>query len=295
MPTPLFQLACTAVLAFAYAFLFAKTPREKRRALAIEAVLIAVTSWLGEETSILRYRFYAYPDTWWLKLDEVPLLVVAIWPMVVLSSRQIVDTLFPTLITRPLARAAVVGLAVVIDASLVETIAVASDLWHWVEGGYLGAPLIGLIGWGANAFAITLATTWPPLATTLNGPLSRLPRPLGCALTPLVATAITHLVLVVAWWVFFRHVLRDTLPSWTLAVTLTLAIGGTLALYRRAPRIPLTLAIPRIAATSVFVALLAFHIPSHVASDPHAAALPLLVGHFAAIALPYLALMAWSA
>jgi len=290
MPTPIFQLACTAVLAFAYAFLFAKTPREKRRALAIEALLIACASWLGEETSILRYRFYAYPDTWWLKLDEVPLLVVAIWPMVVLSSRQIIDTLFPTLVTRPLARALVVGLAVIVDASLVETIAVASDLWHWVEGGYLGAPLIGLIGWGANAFAITLAMTWPPL----RDPLSRLPRLMSHALTPLVATALTHLVLVVAWWVFFRHALRDTLPTWTLAVTLTLSVAGTLALLRRAPRIPLTLAIPRIAATSVFVALLAFHIPSQVASDPHAAALPLLVGHFAAIALPYLTLMAWS-
>lgn len=267
MPSPLFQAACIAVLAFAYGWLLVAEPdRARRRALVIQILVIAVAAWAAEETSILRYRFYGYPDTWWLKLDEMPLLVAFIWPMVIISSRQLVDVLFPGL--GPARKALAVGVAVVIDASLVETIAVASGLWSWVEGGYLGAPLIGLVGWGAFAASMTYSLAHPKIPLWL---------------TPLTALAGTHLILVVTWWALFRHVLRDELPSWTAFIGVALLIGLAAWLrFRPAGRgrkIPLTLAVPRVAATSVFVVLLFLNASLYLAL------------HFAAVAVLYLALL----
>jgi len=266
MPSPLFQIACIAVLAFGYGWLLVTADRSKRRALVIEIFVIALSAWAAEETSILRYRFYGYPDAWWLKLDEMPLLVAFIWPMVILSSRSLVDVLFPGL--GPAKKALAVGVAVVIDASLVETIAVASGLWSWVEGGYLGAPLIGLVGWGAFAAAMTWSLAHPKVPLWLS---------------PLTALAGTHLILVVTWWAFFRHVLRGELPTWAsfIGVAALVALAAWLRFRPLGPtrRVPLTLAVPRVAATSVFVVLLFLN------ASPH------LVLHFAAVALLYLAVL----
>ena len=263
MPSPLFQIACIAVLAFAYGWLLhAAGDRRAMRALVVEILIIALAAWAAEETSILRYRFYSYPDTWWLKLDEMPLLVAFIWPMVILSSRSLVDVLFPGL--SPAKKAFAVGIAVVIDASLVETIAVASGLWSWVEGGYLGAPLIGLVGWGAFAAAMTWSLAHPKIPLWL---------------TPLTALAGTHLILVVTWWAFFRHFLRGELPTWVTFIGIA-AILGLAAWLRFRPgnrRIPLALAVPRVAATSVFVVLLFLNASTWLAL------------HFAAVAVLYLA------
>lgn len=267
MPSPLFQMACIAVLAFAYGWLLNAAPDARaKRALVVEILVIALSAWAAEETSILRYRFYGYPDTWWLKLDEMPLLVAFIWPMVILSSRSLVDVLFPGL--SPAKKALAVGVAVVIDASLVETIAVASGLWSWVEGGYLGAPLIGLVGWGAFAAAMTFSLAHPKIPLWL---------------TPLTSLAGTHLILVVTWWAFFRHALRGELPTWVtfIGVAAILALAAWLR-FRPAGstrKIPLTLAIPRVAATSVFVVLLFLEADLYLAL------------HFGAVAVLYLAVL----
>lgn len=254
----LFQLACLAVLAFAYGWLLWRSPDRKRTALLI--VLIAVSAWAAEDTSILRYRFYAYPDDWWLKIDEMPILVAFIWPMVILSSRALVEVLFPGL--GPWKTALAVGVAVVIDASLVETIAVAAGLWQWVEGGYLGVPVIGVLGWGAFAASMTLSLEHPKIPLWLS---------------PLTALAGTHLLLVASWWSFFRFLLRDTLPTWTTWVAVAALLGLAVALRRRGRRFPLSLAVPRVAATSVFVVLLFLHASLELAA------------HFVAVAVLYLA------
>lgn len=305
----LFQIACLVVLAFAYALLYRDTAPAERRRLTTTILLIAVTSWAAEETSILRYSFYGYPDTWWLKLDEVPLIVVLIWPLVILTADQVIRALFPGL--SRIGHAFAISLMVFIDASLVETVAVASDLWSWVEGGYLGAPLIGLIGWAAYAFSIALVLPTPipkspsrvthapdcarpsPTPSSLTARLTRRldhlaailhsPSPwLAYLVTCALSLAVTHALLVLTWWAFFRHALRDELPHYAAWIALAVSISISVIMVRRPHRIPLATAIPRAAATSVFVVLLAVY-----ADGP-----PLYV-HFAAIALPYLALISW--
>jgi hypothetical protein len=270
---PLFQLACLLVLAFAYtALIRAERAPEGRRRLLVSIALIFVGSWLAENTSIRRYGFYAYPDTWWLKLDEMPLLVSAIWPIVVLTARQVITALFPGLVG--LRRAAAVAAIVFIDASLVEAVAVATPLWAWREGGYLGVPLIGLIGWSAFAFSITLMIEQYEKQDN--------PRILQTLARPFLALGLTHLLLVVTWWVCFRHVLRGPLPETVVWYVLGLSLVGSLLLRRRPNRIAADIALPRIAATSVFFVLLALF------GDG-----PALTLHFAAVALPYLALLDW--
>lgn len=270
MSWPLFQSACLVVLAFAYAWSIAHAP-DRRRAI-IEIALVFVAAWAAEETAIVRYRFYAYPDAWWGKLDEMPLLVAAIWPMVVLSSRALVDVFFPRASTA--VRALAVGVAVVIDATLVESIAVAAGLWGWVEGGYLGVPLIGLFGWGAFAASMTFALD---RISRRSGP-----RPLVALATVLGALAGTHALLVAGWWLFFRHALRAELPSWTVGLVAAALVALGLHLRRRG-RLPIALVVPRVAATSVFVVLLVVN-----------ARLGLVV-HFAAVAVMYLTLLRWPA
>lgn len=262
MPTPLFQLACVGVLAFAYGWLLLKASAAERKTLALTIVTIAIAAWAAEETSILRYRFYGYPDAWVPKIDEMPLLVAFIWPMVIVSSRAIVEVLFPKLSV--VQKTIAVGIAVVIDATLVETVAVASGLWGWVEGGYLGAPLIGMLGWGAFAAAMTFSLEHPKIPLWL---------------TPVTALAGTHLLLVVLWWAFFRHFLRGELPPWSVYIGVAAILGLAAWLRSRGRLIPIALTIPRVAATSVFVVLLVMH-----------ASLELVL-HFASIAVLYLALL----
>lgn len=291
MHWPLFQLACVVVLAVAYTLLFRHTAAGERTRLAKMIVLIAVSAWLGEETSILRYRFYGYPESWWVKLDEVPLLVVAIWPLVILTADQVIRALFPGL--GRLAHAAAIAAMVFVDASLVETVAVASGLWSWVEGGYLGAPLIGLVGWAAYAFSIALFLPGETGGNRLERRLAQLSeRALGAGgalekvnvlIVLVVSLAVTHLILVVTWWALFRHALRHELPEFATWLVLGGSLVLTVWLRRKDGRIPLSVALPRALATSVFVVLLALYAPGW----------PLFV-HFAAIALPYLALIDWA-
>lgn len=294
MDWTLFQLACVAVLAVAYGLLTVQTPRGERARLWRLVLLIAVSAWLGEETSILRYRFYGYPDEWWLKLDEVPFLVVAIWPLVVLTADQVIRALWPGL--SRVGHAAAIAAMVFVDASLVETVAVAADLWWWVEGGYLGAPLIGLVGWAAYAFSIAL---FLPAGPGSKGSSSRLERWLSetsaralgsggapvrkvsaLIVTLVVSLAVTHALLVVCWWAFFRHALRGALPEEAAYGVLALGALGAAWLWRRGRRMPLSVAGPRALATSVFVVLLVVNADG-----------PPLYLHFLAVALPYLAIL----
>lgn len=297
MDWTLFQLACVAVLAVAYGLMTVQTPRGERGRLWKLVFVIAVTAWLGEETSILRYRFYGYPDDWWLKLDEVPFLVVAIWPLVVLTADQVIRALFPGL--GRVAHAAAIAAMVFVDASLVETVAVAADLWFWVEGGYLGAPLIGLVGWAAYAFSIALFL--PSSGASDGSKLSRSrvevwlgrisARTLGLGggpgekvsaliVTLLVSLAVTHALLVFCWWALFRHALRGELPEEAAYGVLVLGAVVAVWLWRRGQRMPLAVAGPRALATSVFVVLLVANADG-----------PPLYLHFLAVALPYLAIL----
>ena len=266
MDWSIFQLGCLAVLAIAYVWLIVDAGRGRpdarraRRDLVVSMVIIAVTAWVGEETSILLYRHYHYPDEWWLQLHQMPLIVTLIWPIVVLSSRALIERLFPGL--GPLGKALAVGLAIIVDGTLIETIAVNAGLWVWVDGGYLGAPLVAIFSWGAFSAPMVFALEHPRIPTWAR---------------PLVALAGTHALILAGWWIFFRHTLRDDLPHWTVAIQVAAMLALAIWLRRRGRRIGFDIAGPRLIAITVFVALLVAH------------ASTALVVNFAAVTVPYLA------
>lgn len=273
MDFDLFQGACVAILAIAYTI--AGRAAADRRRFAFDVALLVVAAWVGEQTCISRYRFYAYADGWWLRLGDVPALIPLIWPMVILSARDVVGRLAPN--ATPWLRAGLVAAAVVVDASLMEVIAVAAGLWAWAEPGFLDVPLIGILGWGFFGLAACL---W--LDATAEGPRTRLRW-----LLPVVSVAATHALLVVAWWGGLRWGLRGDLghaPVIASAVALA-ALAGHLAWRTpRERRIGPDITVPRVVAASIFFVLLA---------GLEGPTLPWLALHTAAVALPYLAVVDW--
>ena len=94
VPLWLFELACVPVLATAIAL---SARRAGARTFAIEYALLAVAGYLGEESCIRLYDHYHYALGWHARVDEVPLLVPLIWPLVILSAREVRTALFPGL------------------------------------------------------------------------------------------------------------------------------------------------------------------------------------------------------
>ena len=118
MPLPVFEIACVLVITLTLATMSrAVAPR----ALLRDYAALAVAAWVGEDSAIAFYRFYAYAPGWHLRVHHVPVLVPLIWPLVILSAREVVSKLWPEVRAwRPL----VVGAVVAFDASLVEVVAV---------------------------------------------------------------------------------------------------------------------------------------------------------------------------
>ena len=266
MPLPLFEGACVVVIALT--LLTMGRARGVGRLLGDYASL-AAAAWVGEDTCIELYRFYAYAPGWHLRLHHVPVLVPLIWPLVVLSARDVVGALWPAWRGRGMARPLAVAALVAFDASLVEVVAVRAGLWSWAEAGHLGVPVIGILGWGYFALGADLA-------------LSRDRPLLAVALGPLAA----HALIIASWWGLFRWALRGALGPASLAGVAALgllAVAAVLLTRRRGAVIPLAIAGPRMIAAALFVALL-------VSSAPADA--PLWV-HAAAVAVPYLAATEW--
>jgi len=264
-PDP-FQALCVVVLAIAYALYLRSVPRAQRRDALLELALIAIGAWAAEETSIIRYHAYGYPDWWWLKLDEVPLLIVAIWPMVVTSARTLVTALFPEV--RGLRRVLLVGLVVVVDATLMEVLAVNARLWAWTLPGYMEVPLIGILGWAFYAMGITYA-------------LERWPR----AWSPIIALAITHALLVVSWYACFKWASVELPLATTYLYVLAMVVGVFWLLRHPTRRMSLQVAVPRMIAASVFVVLLVTRSTEHLPSFHWL--------HLAATAMLYLTAVRW--
>ena len=87
-----FQLVCLVLLPVAYV----NQVRLNRETLRL-APLIFIASWIGEATSVYFYGFYSYSEQWWWRVADVPLLVPVIWPLVILSAREVVRALWPNL------------------------------------------------------------------------------------------------------------------------------------------------------------------------------------------------------
>ncbi|MGZ5966950.1 MAG: carotenoid biosynthesis protein, partial [Polyangiales bacterium] len=254
-----FEIACVVVVLLTLATM---TRTRGAGSLLRDYAALAIAGFVGEETCIASYRFYAYANGWHLRLHHVPLLVPLIWPLVILSARAVVSELWPTLRrARPLAVAALV----VFDASLVEVVAVRAGLWSWAEPGHLGVPLIGILGWGYFAAGTELA-------------LDRDRPALAVVLGPLAAHALIQLT----WWGLFRWTLRGAFgDASTIGVALIslMALAVVLSARRQGRSIPFAVAAPRMIAASLFVALLMSTAGRDVS----------LWAHTLSVAIPYLA------
>jgi hypothetical protein len=232
-----FQLVCLALLPLGYGLL-QRVDRDFLRT----APWIFVAAWLGEASAIWFYGFYRYSDAWWWKVGGVPLLIPLIWPPIILSGRAVIRALWPNLGSRePWA----VGAIVFFDAAMIEAIAVRCGLWSWAEPGYLGVPLIGVVGWGVFAAAV-----------------AHLERPGTCARRRweiLAAPVPLHLGLLLSWWLFLRWVWRG---DWFI-LFLLIVVAFTVVAWRvrGARRMGMDIASVRLLAAGIFVLLLVFAHP----------------------------------
>lgn len=237
------EAACVAILAV-YFFTHRQEPGH-----LCDAALVAVASLLGEDSVIRAYGFYAYAEGWHLRIDQVPLLVPAIWAPVVLSARTVARALASE--RSPSREALLVGALVTFDAALIEPIAVRAGLWRWSEPGVFTVPVIGVLGWGLFAMAVT----W--CLRRFEGPLR--------ALTVPLAVLATHAMLLTLWWGALRWTCRDELP-WNVCMA-TLAAASTvytLAVWKTQAKLPWRELGPRAVATGFFAALLATHLDTEL-------------------------------
>jgi len=259
MPLAAFEAACVAVIVVALA---AMARRRPIRALLADYAALAAAGWLGEETCVALYRYYRYADGWHARIDHVPALVPLIWPLVILSARDVATSVWPEVTRwRPL----LLGAIVAFDASLVEVVAVRAGLWSWAEPGHLGVPIIGMLGWGYFAVGAEAA-------------LGRRSRLAVFAAAPLCA----HALIQASWWGGLRWGLRRDLGTaslWGVAAVGAGALAAVVAARRRGRALPPSIAVPRMIAAGLFLALLVTTAPGEAA----------LWAHTAAVAIPYLA------
>lgn len=265
MPLWLFELACALVVVVT---LRAMAKQRPARELAVDYASLAFAGLVGEETCITLYGHYAYAAGWHLRLHHVPLLVPLIWPLVILSAREVVRTLAAGRLSARAEHVAV-ALVVVLDASLIEVLSVRAGLWSWSEPGHLGVPIVGILGWGMFALGA---------AAGLAAPLERRPSRVFA-----LGLASTHGLLLATWWGLFRWGLRRDLgpwSTWAVGAVCLVALAVVLA-ARRPPGRGLDAAVlgPRLAATALFFVLFVLTAPT----EPH------LVAHLACVALPYVA------
>jgi hypothetical protein len=257
------ELSCVAIIGL-YVLVRARRDPAPRAFLGRLGLLMAA-SWLGENTVIHAYHFYAYSPRWSVFVDQVPLLVITIWPVVIHSAWDLAKRLSRRPERVPLVAAALV----LTDASLIEPIAVRSGLWWWNEPGLFAVPPIGILGWALFAWACLLVFEHRRL-------------PMASAL--LIAPALVHPLLLAAWWGALRWI-NHTVPPWpVVAVAWAASLGLALIAWRRRAgaaieRHELLLRVP---AAGFFFVLLALH----------GAEQPALIAYAVAFAPPYLVLTA---
>jgi hypothetical protein len=264
VPLPLFEPLCIAIIAITLAMMARQRPWKE---LLADYAALAVAGWVGEHTCVTWYEYYGYAPMWHGRLGAVPVMVPLIWPLVIMSARDVVRSIAPQAGRwAPI----LVGALVVFDASLVEVIAVRAGLWRWAEPGHLGVPVLGIIGWGFFAALAHVA---------LERPLVQRPLALVIALVG------THLLILAAWWGLFRWVIRGDHGDASLVGLCVLslaALAGGLYAVRAGGALPLAVGAPRMAAAALFFALLVKVAPDDVR----------LWIHVACVAVPYLVVTA---
>ena len=240
--------------------------RQHGKAILVSYVTLAIAGWIGEETCIRFYDFYHYADGWWLQLDRVPLLITLIWPLVILSARDVARALGATSLA---GLASAVFAIVVVDASMVEIIAVARGMWSWAEPGYVQVPIIGILGWGFFAASAVAWLAWCERT-------QRRWQLFAIVLGPVAA----HALIVASWWGCFRWILRGEMhpPVWIMLVPAVVVIAWLVA-SKRVGVVSIKIQLPRMVAAGLFFAI--------VASLP-SSSLPALLFHTAVVAAMYL-------
>ncbi len=203
------QVGCLAIVAL---YVGLRLRGEPRRAVFVQRfLLLMVSSWIAENTCIRLYGFYAYDLSWWGFIDQVPSLIVLIWPVVIHSA---LDLAMAMAKRRTLAsgapgaprgqagasrRVALVGALIVLtDAALIEPIAVRVGLWQWSQPGLFAVPPIGVLGWAMF--------TWIAMGVFADDGRRVGRWSVRQWWVLMVAPIGVHLMLLVAWWGLFRHV-----------------------------------------------------------------------------------------
>ena len=268
------ELSCLLILGLHLAVGCLRS-RERLRYLR-RIALLAVASFVAEDTCIRLYAFYAYDtEVWSLFVDRMPLMVALIWPGVILSSWELARLLVGRhRSARRLVPLVGAGL-VLADASFIEAIAVRAGLWRWFAPGFFGVPPVGVLGWAFFA-AVCMA---------LFAENDRRGRGPGADLAVLVLVPlVTHLMLPTTWWGAARW-LSAPIDDW-LMVCLVWAVSVPLTLYsvrsRVRDRIPLGSYLTRLPAAGFFFVLLALYGSTA------------LVAYALAFVPPYVSLGSWS-
>lgn len=246
------ELACLAIVAFYLATRLGGGG--SARSLARRYALLAAGAWAAEQSCIRLYGFYAYAPVWRWWLGDVPLTVTLIWPVVILSAREIAQTAG---LRGNLARAGAAAV-VLADAALIEPTAVAAGLWSWTAPGVFGVPPIGLLGW---AFFAGLSD-----------------RVVGALLG-------THLLLLAGWWGALRWVSVPLPGAWAAGAAwiLSAALAWRMArLPRERAKALRPVLLRRLPAAMFFWVLLALHGRGN----------PALVAWVLAFVPPYLVVLA---
>jgi hypothetical protein len=243
------ELACAAIVAL-YLVVRLSAPGAKPGAHAVRLLCLACAAWVGEDSVIRAYAFYGYAPGWSIFLDRVPLLIVAIWPVVVDSAHVLARVLVPRA-GRASRVALVGGLIVLADASLIEPIAVRTHLWSWSAENaraVFDVPVIGILGWAYFAAAAILVLE----RLEMRGAPAYADSAV-IAVAPLAA----HAILGATWWCAFRW-LGAGLAEWVIpALAWVVAVPVTLGAWRRRMDVPVRVVMARAPGAAFFFALLA--------------------------------------
>ncbi len=263
------ELSCAVIVAL-YVALRMRAAGDARKDVVVRLLALSCAAWVGEDSVIRAYGFYSYAPEWSVFIDRVPLLIVAIWPVVIDSAHAL---------ARELARRSALvpwigGAIVLADASLIEPIAVHAKLWTWTASeprALFEVPLVGVAGWAFFAAAA--------MATFEARERSRAPS--WCDAIAIVSAPLaTHAVLAVTWWSVFRW-FGEASPAWTAAIASWCILAPiAFAAWRVRARVPLATVMARAPGAAFFFAILV------VTARDHAQ----LIVYALAFAPPYLAL-----
>jgi hypothetical protein len=195
------ELTCLAIVTL---YIAARGRLDGWSSWPLEFATTAVAAWACEQSCISGYGFYHYNSVeWTVTIGHVPLAVALIWPVVILSARQVAASMFDK-------QALATALIVLFDAALIEPLAVAAGLWRWTEPGLFGVPPIGVVGWAAFTFLWSCSANKPVAARAL------------------VTFVGLHAVLLVLWWGGLRWISADVAPTGAIITLAIASLGGCL-------------------------------------------------------------------